>query len=159
VKFPSVHFPSLPPLQKRGSRQHRPQEILFIDTKCRVHHASRRPSVPPQPRAAARATFTLNTPARNRGRDWELKSLKAVTGQHSLLLPLDVLGANSPTAAPATCLVFLATVQCPAHKDSRETPSAFQTIIAILRGLQSASELYRLRDRHLSTKFSANFCE
>jgi transcriptional regulator of NAD metabolism len=28
-----------------------------------------------------------------------------------------------------------------------------------LRGLQSASELYRLSDRHLSTKFSANFCE
>jgi hypothetical protein len=28
----------------------------------------------------------------------------------------------------------------------------------ILRGLQSASELYRLSDRHLSTKFSANFC-
>jgi hypothetical protein len=28
----------------------------------------------------------------------------------------------------------------------------------VLRGLQSASELYRLSDRHLSTKFSANFC-
>jgi hypothetical protein len=28
-----------------------------------------------------------------------------------------------------------------------------------LRGPQSASELYRLSDRHLSTKFSANFCE
>jgi hypothetical protein len=27
-----------------------------------------------------------------------------------------------------------------------------------LRGLQSASELYRLIDRHLLTKFSANFC-
>jgi hypothetical protein len=27
-----------------------------------------------------------------------------------------------------------------------------------LRGLQSASELYRLSDRHLSAKFSANFC-
>jgi hypothetical protein len=27
-----------------------------------------------------------------------------------------------------------------------------------LRGPQSASELYRLSDRHLSTKFSANFC-
>jgi hypothetical protein len=27
-----------------------------------------------------------------------------------------------------------------------------------LRGLQFASELYRLSDRHLSAKFSANFC-
>jgi hypothetical protein len=27
-----------------------------------------------------------------------------------------------------------------------------------LRGPYSASELYRLSDRHLSTKFSANFC-
>jgi hypothetical protein len=27
-----------------------------------------------------------------------------------------------------------------------------------LRGPQSASEVYRLSDRHLSTKFSANFC-
>jgi hypothetical protein len=27
-----------------------------------------------------------------------------------------------------------------------------------LRGLQSASELYRLIDRHRSAKFSANFC-
>jgi hypothetical protein len=27
-----------------------------------------------------------------------------------------------------------------------------------LRGPQSASELYRLSERHLSTKFSANFC-
>jgi hypothetical protein len=27
-----------------------------------------------------------------------------------------------------------------------------------LRGPESASELYRLIDRHLSTKFSANFC-
>jgi hypothetical protein len=27
-----------------------------------------------------------------------------------------------------------------------------------LRGPSSASELYRLNDRHLSTKFSANFC-
>jgi hypothetical protein len=27
-----------------------------------------------------------------------------------------------------------------------------------LRGPQSASELYRLIDRHLSTKFSVNFC-
>jgi hypothetical protein len=28
----------------------------------------------------------------------------------------------------------------------------------ILRGPWSASELYRLSDRYLSTKFSANFC-
>jgi hypothetical protein len=27
-----------------------------------------------------------------------------------------------------------------------------------LRGPYSASELYRLNDRHLSTKFNANFC-
>jgi hypothetical protein len=27
-----------------------------------------------------------------------------------------------------------------------------------LRGLQSANELYRLNDRHLSAKFNANFC-
>jgi hypothetical protein len=29
---------------------------------------------------------------------------------------------------------------------------------AILRGLQSASELYRLSDYHLLAKFSATFC-
>jgi hypothetical protein len=28
----------------------------------------------------------------------------------------------------------------------------------ILRGLQSASEIYRLSDRHLLTKFNTNFC-
>jgi hypothetical protein len=38
------------------------------------------------------------------------------------------------------------------------TNNAIKLVINKLRGLESASELYRLSDRHLLTKFSANFC-
>jgi hypothetical protein len=37
-------------------------------------------------------------------------------------------------------------------------PRYKSVIIALLRGLQSANELYRLSDRRMSTKFSTNFC-
>jgi hypothetical protein len=39
------------------------------------------------------------------------------------------------------------------HSHRRQNPKSYN-----LRGLQSASELYRLSDRHLSTKCSANIC-
>jgi hypothetical protein len=37
-------------------------------------------------------------------------------------------------------------------------PTAVNSRLCMTRGPQSASELYRLIDRHLSMKFSANFC-
>jgi hypothetical protein len=47
-------------------------------------------------------------------------------------------------------------INCPFTKKRRRF--GVWIVIKKLRGLWSASEIYRLSDRHLLVKFSANFC-
>jgi hypothetical protein len=66
---------------------------------------------------------------------------------HSSQIPFQVLQDFLSSSEPGT-----------GYTEPCENNSGAKKKKKNLRGPWSASELYRLSDRHLSTKFSANFC-